>query len=525
MYEVQTRKPGGTCLLIDNHPIFGGFAKSNEFDVDGYRVKGPQGSVDFTLPGPLRDGPADEYWRALGLPDHLEFARLHGGNPAITFPKSTVAGMYWSEPRASIGYFFQNSLTGGKGVWVKDIWQDDLQRAPWPEPYKQALLTFRNSKKQYKPDNKEAAWLDTISYADFITKVMGLSPDVLSYITPITDVIGSPQVSAYAARRDLLPGASHFPGRSPYAEIADRDMSFPGGNATILRHFVKAVIPDAIQGPRTFEAIANNPVDLSALDRPGAQNRMRLSATAVRVSHEGDPKSADLVSVVYEKGGQLYRVRAKGAALCIGSWVAKHIVTDLPSDYQAAFDQFFYGPTLIVNVALRNWRFLDKLGFASARWFDGFGFYSTIRHPMVVGNRAAPFDPDKPIVMTFYVPQHRTDLPLPAQGSAGRATMFGTSYATYEQQIVAHMQRIFSPGGFNARRDIAGIVLNRWGHARMSPAPGFYFGKPGMPSPLAVLRQPFGRIAFGNSELSGAQNWPGAVAEGKRAITQVMEAI
>jgi len=46
MYEFKKHRRDGKCLLIDNHPIFGGYAKSNEFDVDGYRIAGPQASVD-----------------------------------------------------------------------------------------------------------------------------------------------------------------------------------------------------------------------------------------------------------------------------------------------------------------------------------------------------------------------------------------------------------------------------------------------------------------------------------------------
>jgi spermidine dehydrogenase len=525
LYEFRKCKPHGTCLLIDNHPIFGGFAKSNEFDVDGYRVAAAQASMNFSLPGPATGG-ADDYWHELGLPDQFQFARQEGGNPSIKFPKATSAAMYWAEQCASIGYYFQNSLTHGKGIWVKDIWDDDLKRAPWPEALKQGLLALRDRKTQYRSDKEEPAWLDSMTYADFVTQVMGLSSEVLSYITPIMGVVGqSPQVSAYAARDFLFPGVTRYPGRSALGDQADRFMSFPGGNATLLRHFVKAVFPDAIDGPKTFEAIANGRVNLSALDRPESASRMRLSATAARINHEGDSATAERVSIVYEKGGRLYRVKARGTVLTIGSWVAKHVVSDLPNDYQAALGQFLYEPILMVNVALHNWRFLDKLGFAAARWFDGFGFYSTVRQPMIVGHRPTPFHPDKPMVMTFYVPIQLPDLPLIVHGPAARAQLYGTSYADYERQIVAQMQRMFSSGGFDARRDIAGIVLNRWGHASISPPPGFFFGKDGAPSPLTVLRQPFGRIAFGNSELSGGQTWPAAIAEGKRALTQVLQAM
>jgi spermidine dehydrogenase len=41
-----------------------------------------------------------------------------------------------------------------------------------------------------------------------------------------------------------------------------------------------------------------------------------------------------------------------------------------------------HSPTLTVNVALRNWKFLDRLGIASARWFDGLGWFVNLsKHP------------------------------------------------------------------------------------------------------------------------------------------------
>ncbi len=46
------KKYGNTkkCLILENHPVFGGEAKQNEFDVDGYKLYGPQGSNDFGPP-------------------------------------------------------------------------------------------------------------------------------------------------------------------------------------------------------------------------------------------------------------------------------------------------------------------------------------------------------------------------------------------------------------------------------------------------------------------------------------------
>jgi spermidine dehydrogenase len=125
-------------------------------------------------------------------------------------------------------------------------------------------------------------------------------------------------------------------------------------------------------------------------------------------------------------------------------------------------------------------------------------------------------------VLTFYVPFFYPGGPAREQGTRGRLELLTTSFADYERQIRRQMTRLFESAGFDARRDIAGIVLNRWGHAYVNPQPGFYFGKDGAPAPREILRQRHGRIAFGHSELEGHQNWPGAVRNGARAAREVM---
>ena len=98
-------------------------------------------------------------------------------------------------------------------------------------------------------------------------------------------------------------------------------------------------------------------------------------------------------------------------------------------------------------------------------------------------------------------------------------------YAEFALQIRKQLQQMFGSAGFDARRDIAGIVINRWGHAYIAPQPGFYFGTPGNPAPLEVVRERYGRIAFGHSELSGRQSWGRAAQESRPALRQVLEAI
>ena len=78
-------------------------------------------------------------------------------------------------------------------------------------------------------------------------------------------------------------------------------------------------------------------------------------------------------------------------------------------------------------------------------------------------------------MLTLKVLFPRYGLPLQQQGDWGRAQLLATPFREYERQIRTQLSEMFSASGFDAARDIAGIVLNRWGHAYVSPG-GFFFG-------------------------------------------------
>jgi spermidine dehydrogenase len=161
------------------------------------------------------------------------------------------------------------------------------------------------------------------------------------------------------------------------------------------------------------------------------------------------------------------------------------------------------------------------LGLTAASYRDVIGFSCNLRQSMIAGDYRPPLDPDRPTILTFYIPFERPGQPLKAQAVAARSELLGTTYATYERQIREQLVRLFGRAGFDPRRDVAGLVLNRWGHAYVCPPPGFYFGRDGRPAAPDVLRQPAGRVTFANSELHGHQNWRDATAEGRRAVEQL----
>ena len=49
-WAYRKERPNAQVLMLDQHPIFGGEAKQNEFDVDGYHLTAPQGATGIVVP-------------------------------------------------------------------------------------------------------------------------------------------------------------------------------------------------------------------------------------------------------------------------------------------------------------------------------------------------------------------------------------------------------------------------------------------------------------------------------------------
>lgn len=273
-----------------------------------------------------------------------------------------------------------------------------------------------------------------------------------------------------------------------------------------------------------MQEICRGRVQFASLDRSGQAVRVRLNSTVVSVKHEGTPDASRTVEVLYTRGGKLYRVRAKSVIMTGGSWTTKHVVRDLPADYREAYAEFHRAPCLMANVAVRNWRFLYKLGLTECQWFEGIGNYLTIRKMATFGTDPATISPDSPVVLNLKILFSKPGLTLEEQTSRRRMELYSTPFRSYERQIREQFHSLFARSGFNSRRDIAGIILNRWGHAYLSPKPGFFFGRDGKPGPGEIVRQhPHGRIAFANYDLAGIMDHRMSILEAQRAVGQIME--
>ncbi|NIR43294.1 MAG: NAD(P)-binding protein [Gemmatimonadetes bacterium] len=526
----KKRKPGQSCLMLDNHPIFGGEAKENEFDVGGVRLFGPQGSNGFFVPEAVSDpdGASGDprYYAELGVPREFRYRDWPSEEKPLGFSPDNYEYMVRGlEGYTSVGHFFGSGVSG-EGQWAVDMWERQLANTPLSEATRETLLRWHASgaTRRFGSDEEAARALDTMSYEEFLGSELRLGAEAARYADLFLASacgLGSDAVSAYAAYRLPMPGLTE-----PVPPDLRR-VSFPGGNSGFVRYFVKRLIPDAIAGSDSFEEIITGRIDFGALDRRRQPLRLRLRSTVIGVEHEGHPASSGSVKVVYARDGRLRAVRARAVIMATGGWMNRYVVRDLPPAHREAYMQFIHAPFLVANVALTNWRFLYRLGITAAIWDreeGDFGYTCNLRKPMLVGDYRPPLDPDQPTVLSFYTPFHRPGLPLRTQATLGRTELLRTSYPEYEGQIYGQMMKLFAASGFDPGRDVAGLILNRWGHAYSVPFPGFFGGASGR-APRDVIRTRHGRIAFAHSELDGLQHWGPAADEGRRAFNQLADAI
>ena len=525
IFQRQAGK-GKSCLVLDDHPIFGGEAKRNEFLVDGHRLMAHQGSAFFPVPYPHSF--IARFYESIGLKTpRLEYQKWGSSEPEMQLSRTPYLG---AAPSAT---YFGAKFGQPRGLWVTDPWGKQVEKAPISAKARAELLRVQSAgdSDTHAPEYAGDAIsrrLDSITLEDYMIERHGISRETIrTFLSP-------GEGGGYGLGPDALSGYTAYAADMLHPlDISDETgtQMFPDGNGGIARLITKTLIPEAIAGNESLEDVCRNAVNFAALDRPEAAARIRLDSTAVWVKHgnaghEDEPAKSEFVTVAYARGGKAYRVRARSVVMAGGSWTTRHIVRDLTADRVAAYAQFYRTPCMMANVAVRNWRFLYKMGISGCQWFEGLGSYMQVRKLATCGADAPTIGPDSPTVLSIKVLYSYPGQSTEQQGHMGRAELISTPFRDYERQIRQQFTEMFARSGFDAARDISGIILNRWGHAYLSPAPGFFFGKDGKPAPGEVLRAaPFGRIAFANTDLSGVADHRSSIIEADRAVGQLLDQV
>lgn len=512
-------------LILDNHDDFGGHAQRKEFQVGKRKLLG-YGAQSIESPskysavakGVLADIGVDTQ-KFYGYFDQKLYPSLKMGS-GIFFDKET---------------FGEDRLVAGFGEVPHEQF---FARAPLSEAARRDLVRLYTSKTDYLAgltSEQKHALLAKTSYADFLTKIAKCTPEVLPvFQTRSHDLfgVGIDAVSAialYEAGDDYgygYPGLDAMLGATGGRGTEKSDpyiFHFPDGNASVARLLVRSLIPEAIPG-NTMEDIVTAQADYSKLDRSQSPVRVRLSSTAVRVKHDGDPASAREVDVAYIQRGKLFQARGRACVLACYNSMVPYLCPELPSAQKEALVYGVKTPLIYSHVAIRNWTAFHKLGVFQIAAPGSYHVYAAVDFPVSIGDYKFPRDPEEPMVVFMVRTPCQPGLTEREQHRIGRVELYDVPFETMERNIRDQLARMLGGGGFDPARDIEGITVGRWAH-------GYAYGYNSLfdppfaegQEPHVIGRKPFGRIAIANSDAGAIAYLDTAIDQAYRAVQELSQ--
>ena len=274
----------------------------------------------------------------------------------------------------------------------------------------------------------------------------------------------------------------------------------------------------------TMHDVVGARFDYSRLDEPGSRVRIRLESTAVRVEHEGEPESADRVTVTYLRGGHAHRVRARACVLAGYNAMIPHLCPDMGREQKEALSLSVKSPILYSTILLRNWHAWKALGIGAVAAPGSYHANAMLDFPVDLGGYEFSSGPDRPIVvhMERFGKVTEPGLSPRDQYRAVRHQLLGTPFSEIEREIRTQLTGMLSAGGFDPTRDIEAITVNRWAHGY---AYGYnpLFDDLSAPDalPHAIGRVRFGRIAIANSDAGARATIDTAIDQAHRAVTEL----
>jgi len=379
------------------------------------------------------------------------------------------------------------------------------------------------------PVGKKWAYLQSISYRDFLGKHMGIhDEEIFSVLQDLASDFGvgiEAVTAAHAISYSGLPGWDA-------AGLPEDDESdayiyhFPDGNASIARLLVRKMIPAVARGNNMEDIVTAN-FDYSKLDMAGSDVRLRLNSTVIRVLHDGNPKSSNSVQLTYMNDKKACQVQARACILACNNSIIPYLCPELPEAQRQALSFQVKTPILYTNVALSNWRAWKNLGVGAVVSPGSYHINAMLDFPVSIGAYEYSSDPDQPVIVHMERFPHRSNEGLTAheQFREGRKELMKTSWKTIERNIRSQLASMLAGAGFDPASDITGITVNRWAHGYASSYnPLFdpvYKDRNDPRYPHMLARQQFGRISIANSDSAAMAMMEAAVEQGYRAAGEL----
>ena len=513
--------PGARILILDNHDDVGGHAKRNEFDLGGRTELINGGTLEIDSPRPYSKV-SDGLLRSLGVEPvklaercaHKDFYKSIGLGQGVFFDRQT---------------FGRDHLATGVG---DRPWAAVLQGAPLSPRVMADIIRIEEGTTDYLPgltSDAKKARLAHISFADYLTRIVGADPGVLPFYQARSHDewgVGIDAVSAldtWGFGHSGFKGLNLAPGSAPnmgntasgYADGGSYTFHFPDGNASLVRLLVRKLIPATLPGGTLEDAVSSR-LDYTQLDRPGQTLRIRLSSIVVGARNIGDPANSSGVEIAYTRAGQVVRVRARDCILAGYNMMIPYLCPEMPKAQKDGLHYLVKIPLVYTTVALTNWRAFKKLGVYEV-YAPGM-YHTTFRlNPVVdIGGYSSVRSPDEPILLRMTkVPCH-PGLDERTQHRLGHAELLATSFETFERNIRDQLARTL---GIDPASEITAITVNRWPHGyAYEYNPLFDPVWPAGQAPHEIGRARFGRIAIANSDSGAAAYTDCAIDQAFRAV-------
>jgi len=504
-------------LILENHDDFGGHAKRNEFHQGGQMRLSLGGTHNL------------EYWKfsdtvnammdELGIDTgkmlrNKEFGYGRNGRngPALWFDADTygqdklLTGCSFQEPDS------ERMLACVEKFPVSETARDQLRH----------FYTMRINVLEGKNEEQARAFLEGTAYTDFLRRHGGLGDEAVHLFDNANHGgwgVETRSLSIAECVEQGLPGL-HLLGKSSIADAGEYPVAFfPDGNASLARLQVHALIPAVAPGTNA-DNIAVAKFDYKLLDRPGSPVRLRLNSTVINASNIDTG-----VAVTYINNGQPLRVKARHCVIACYHVIIPHLCPQLPEAQKTAQSYQVKRPLLLTNVLIRSSDAMDKLGIAGVRCPGRMHGSVFMFKGINTGGYQHKFADNGPVPLTFWgsisPPEDVVD--LKDQMRASRAKMLALTFEDYEREVRTVLKGLLGPAGFDVKRDVLAITVNRWPHGYAHDylhlwTPEWPEGK----APHEIASRPFGNITMANADAGADAYTHVAIDEAYRAVQELV---
>jgi len=537
-YYYRKANPHARILILENHDDFGGHAKRIEFNYQGSSYLSGGGS--FFMAHDAFSQTALDLVKEIGIdidamlkgqPTGDFRQKSYGLKPSIFFDKktygrsATVTGefdpFHFKEQGTNEAFLskldqmaFSNAAKRDFRRLLTEVW-DCMPDLPPPEKFKKmAAISYSDFLLNYAKVGQEV-----VEYFDrFLLTSVGQTCAYIPAMVPMM-YINMPGKNALGSKINNL-GAEMNKERKEKAGPQYLGAYFPEGNAGIARLLVAKLIPESINA-KDMNDVLNARIDYGMLDKAAHQIKLRLNSTVVNVTENSGKRP---VNVTYMRGGQAYSVNARHCVMAGYNMMIPYLCPQLPTEQKAALKQMVKIPMMSASVLLKNGQALNNLG--SAYYYSpGKLYVETMGSERSLGSHEFSFDPTKPVPLYMIgglMHSNREQIPQ-EQFKDSRRQLLATSFEDLALDVTSHLDEMLSPGGFDSKRDIVGLVVNRWPHGYAYDFKGVHDAKYASgEAPYEIGRQKFGNIAIANSD-AGAQPLANvAIDQGYRAINELL---